>query len=94
MVLEALTVLVPKWTTSLSPSDDAVAPLEPLTMMWLILLLIFADEDPFFDPLPSKWFIAHCSSDDGVLDLSADPLQTNSRISFVHGLRPELANQD
>ena len=46
MVLEALLVLVPKWTTSLSPSDNAEALPDPLTMMWLILMLIPADEDP------------------------------------------------
>ena len=48
MVLE---VLVPKWTTSLSPSDDVVVLLDPLTMMWLILLPILAGEDPSSDPL-------------------------------------------
>ena len=95
MVIGVLKVLVPKCMTSFSPSYDVVAFLEPRQMMWLILLLILADEDSSFDPLPSKWLIARCSSDDGVLDLAADPLQTTFRISFAHGLLPKLAiNQD
>ena len=57
MALEVLWVLVPKWSTFLSASDDVEVLLDPLTMMWLILLLILADEDPSSDPLLSIWLV-------------------------------------
>ena len=69
---------------SLSPADDVAALLDPLTMVWLILLPVLADEDPSSDPRPSMWLIlllllrrcplSCCSFDDDVLNPAVDYL--------------------